>query len=418
MSIERLVREALEDSVRDLHCPEPDLEQLVTAGRAMRRRRVGVVAGLAAAAVLVLVLAGLSFAWAGGSGRALEPVPANPTTTATIGAAFRSELHQWIEALPAGAPPATPYWHDGVLYVNGEQIPAPYAAVDLMAAGDTVLVGGHLSEPKVGTAPTPQWGLVRGNRLQPLPVQDGAHPPGLSVDGRIAYWVKHQENPNRVEFFTWDTETNTALAKHTLHRDAEFWDGRELLGIDTAGNGYWKASLADPYLTRWDVRADTLHPTYMTYDTMQGPEQFHGFLPWMHPSDKYRSPDGNKVVFTDSVPSDSPTDCCIDKLRVRPVGPDDEFDPNDVITLPPSGPELAERFALVEGAAGYWTWWESNESVLLTVDADLHTYLLRCSATGVTCQRVADLGTDTAPRDSSFRDWMRNWGFARAPVSR
>ena len=64
-----------------------------------------------------------------------------------------------------------------------------------------------------------------------------------------------------------------------------------------------------------------------------------------------------------------------------------------MITLPPSGPELAERFALVEGAAGYWTWWESNESVLLTVDADLHTYLLRCSATGVTCQRVADLGT-------------------------
>ena len=85
MSTERLVREALEDSVKDLPCPEPDLEQLVAAGRAMRRRRVGVVAGLAAAAVLVLVLAGLSFAWAGGSGRALEPVPANPTT-AMIGA--------------------------------------------------------------------------------------------------------------------------------------------------------------------------------------------------------------------------------------------------------------------------------------------------------------------------------------------
>ena len=79
MSIERLVREALEDSVKDLPCPEPDLEQLVAAGRAMRRRRVGVIAGLAAAAVLVLVLAGLSFAWAGGSGRALVPVPANPS---------------------------------------------------------------------------------------------------------------------------------------------------------------------------------------------------------------------------------------------------------------------------------------------------------------------------------------------------
>ncbi len=85
MSTERLVRQALEDSIKDLTCPEPDLEQLVAAGRAMRRRRVGVVASLAAAAVLVLVLAGLSFAWAGRSGRALEPVPAKPTTSVSIG---------------------------------------------------------------------------------------------------------------------------------------------------------------------------------------------------------------------------------------------------------------------------------------------------------------------------------------------
>lgn len=78
MSTERLIRQALEDSVRGLPCPEPDLEQLLAAGRALRRRRVAVVAGLAAAAVLVLVLAGLSFAWAGHTGQALEPVPAGP----------------------------------------------------------------------------------------------------------------------------------------------------------------------------------------------------------------------------------------------------------------------------------------------------------------------------------------------------
>ena len=78
MSTERLVRQALEDSVKDLPCPEPDTAQLVAAGRAMRRRRMAMVASLAAAAVLVLVLAGLSFAWADRSGRALEPVPAGP----------------------------------------------------------------------------------------------------------------------------------------------------------------------------------------------------------------------------------------------------------------------------------------------------------------------------------------------------
>lgn len=81
MNTERLVREVLEDSVKDLTCPEPDIAQLVAAGRTIRRRRVGAVAGMAAAATLLLILAGLSFAWAGRSGRALEPVPANPSTT-------------------------------------------------------------------------------------------------------------------------------------------------------------------------------------------------------------------------------------------------------------------------------------------------------------------------------------------------
>ncbi|GAA4406565.1 hypothetical protein GCM10023168_21630 [Fodinibacter luteus] len=398
------------------------LEQLVSPGRV--RRRAVVVAGLTAAAVLVLVLAGLSFEWAGRSGRALEPVPANsiptPTPTPAASMAFPSELHQWIDALPAGAPPATPYWHDGVLYINGEQIPAPFVAVDLRVSGDTVLVGGDQSEPQDGDAPT-AWALVRGDRLQPLPVPDGAHPPGLSVDGRIAYWVNHQENPDRVEFFTWDTEANTALATYTLQRNKENWDGRELLGIDAAGNGYWKASLADPYLTRWDIRAGTLHPTELAYDMMEGPETFDLVMPWMHPGEQYRSPDGTKEMFTASIPSDSPSDCCIHQLRVRPVGPDESLDPQDVITLPPSEPELAERYFLGEGEEGYWTWWESDESVLITVDADLYTYLLRCSATGAACERVADLGSsDIASKDSypSFYDWMRNWAFARAPVSR
>ena len=59
MNTERLVREVLEDSVKDLTCPEPDIAQLVAAGRTIRRRRVGAVAGMAAAATLLLILAGL-----------------------------------------------------------------------------------------------------------------------------------------------------------------------------------------------------------------------------------------------------------------------------------------------------------------------------------------------------------------------
>lgn len=84
MNTERLIREALEDSVEQLTCPEPDVNRLLAAGRTARRRRVGVVAGLAGVAMLVLVLAGLSFDYAGRAGRALEPVPAGPLPAAPM----------------------------------------------------------------------------------------------------------------------------------------------------------------------------------------------------------------------------------------------------------------------------------------------------------------------------------------------
>ncbi|GAA4398895.1 hypothetical protein GCM10023168_05430 [Fodinibacter luteus] len=411
MSTERLVREALENSVKGLPCPEPKFEQLLAAGRAARRRRVATVASLAAAAVLVLVLAGLTFAWVGRAGTALEPVPANPTTSATIGAP-PSELQQWIDALPAGAPPATPYWHDGTLYVNSEQIPAPYAAVNLRAAGDTVLVAGYDSEAK--DAGPSQWGLVRGGRLELLPVPSGIFEADLSVDGRIAYWVTHV--PGTTRFFTWDTETNTALASRTVNgRQVELW------GIDAAGNGYW-APEADPvpYNTRWDIRANTDTATDLTFGPWDPPESFEEFIPWMHNEDPYRSPDGTKVVVTGSVPSDSPSDCCLDQLRVRPVGPDASLEPQDVTTLSLSQVLPSYNSIHLDDSNGYWVWWESNDSVLVSVDGDSRTYLVRCPADGGDCQRVVDLAprTDTPHQaDGSYYPHWDGWAFARAPVS-
>ena len=288
MSGERLVREALEHSVNDLPCPEPDIEQLLASGRTMRRRRFLVVASMAAAAAVVLILTGLSFVWAGRAGRALEPVPANATTSGALEAAFTSEQQQWIDALPAGAPPTTPYWHDGTLYVNGAQIPATYAAVDIDVAGGTVLVGGYDREPQV-SAPS-QWSLVRGDRLQPVPVPAGTGDVGLSVDGRIAYWVVTRQ-PGTEQFVTWDTETNTALPSRTVSGPRV-----GLLGVDASGSGYWQTDQTDEgaAVTRWDVRADTVHPTDLAWDPGQPLELFDGFVPWLHPSDAYRSPDGTR----------------------------------------------------------------------------------------------------------------------------
>ena len=408
MSTERLVRQALEDSVKDLPCPEPDIEQLLAAGRAARRRRVATVASLAAAAVLVLVLAGLSFGWAGRSGRALEPVPANsiPTPTPAASMAFPSELHQWIDALPVGEPPATPYWHEGMLYVRGEQIPAPYGVGSILVAGDTVLLTGYRDQ-----VTDAQSVIVRGDRLVPVPVPAGASVWGLSVDGRIAYGAERQTATDTTRFFTVDTQTETALASRTM-------PGRsvELLGIDAAGNAYLQGiSPLDP-VTRWDVRADTTHPSDLTWDPGQPPEEFDGSVPWMHAADAYRSPDGARTLTTRSMPSDSPSDCCLDRLRVRPVGTADSVAAKDVVTL-----SIFKEFPNTRTALGFggpdWMWWESNESVLLTVWSDMYTYLLRCSSTGGACQRVAELGPDTVLTDNSSPEWVHNWDFARAPVS-
>ena len=421
MNTERLLRQALEDSVKDVPCPEPDIDQLLTAGRKARRRRVATVATLAAAAVLVMVLAGLTFAWAGRSGRALEPVPANPTTTQTPFQAPASDVQVWIDALPGGSLPASPYWHDGILYVNGQQIPAPYDTVELKVAGDTILVGGYQagSVPYQGStvsgsnqakANDAKWGLVRGGRLEPLPVPPGAQV-GLSVDGRIAYWVVGTDAPNTKQFFTWDTKTKSALASRTVQGgQVELW------GIDAAGSAYWQeyARYSSPY-TRWDVRADTVTATDLTYGPWDPPESFDGFVPWMSSEDPYRSPDGTKVVFTGSVPSDSPSDCCINQVRVRPVGPDDTLDPHGITTLSISQrlPPYIHPIYLGDSNE-YGVWWESNDSVLLTVDGDSNTYLVRCPADGGACERAADLGTTASPPDGSNAQWVEGWVFAQA----
>jgi hypothetical protein len=322
-------------------------------------------------------------------------VPANPTTSATIGAPS-SELQQWIDALPAGAPPATPYWNDGVLYVNGEQISAPNGVGTIKVAGGTVLVVGASG-----------WERVRGDRLEPLGVSAGDVE--LSVDGRIAYWMDRQEN-GTTRFSTWDTETKTALASRTVPGTTV-----EMLGIDAEGNGYWQgASSLDP-VTRWDVRADTIHPTDQVWNPEQlPPELFDGFVPWMRPDDAYRSPDGTKTLLTDSVPRKNPSVGPVGdrRLRVRPAGPDGSLAPQDVSTLAISQAFPDMEFVL-GGGEGSWQWWESNDSVLIGVDSDRRTYLVRCSASGGPCQRVADLG----PATTQTPNWKGDWEFASAPAS-
>ena len=296
--------------------------------------------------------------------------------------------------------------------MNGEQIPAPYDAVDIKVAGDTVLVGGYESEPKDGARR--QWALVRGNRLEPLPVPAGAHRPGLSVDGRIAYWVEHRRDSNTTQFSTWDTETNTALASRTVPET----DGRSCWGSTPPETATGRTSPIDTHLTRWDVRTNTIHPTDLTYDTMQGTRgsstgssrgctQRTRTAPRTAPG--WSSPDPSRRTRR--------LTAATDQLRVRPVGPADSLAPNDVTTLSLSKAVPEATFSLYEGD-GFEPWWESNESVLVTVHGDFHNYLVRCPSTGAACQRVADFGPWVVQTDPSLPPWAgADWAFAQTPVT-
>ena len=138
------------------------------------------------------------------------------------------------------------------------------------------------------------------------------------------------------------------------------------MGVDAAGSGYWKSSLSDPYLTRWDIRTNTFHPTDMTYDTMQGIEQFDGFLPWMHPEDKYRSPDGTRELFTYPPASEV---CCDFRMRVRPVGQGESVESRkeiEISLLFPTGTTKVPLPWSGDNRDAYWVWWEADDSVLLT----------------------------------------------------
>ena len=306
-----------------------------------------------------------------------------------------SDLHAWIDGLPDGPPPGTPYWHDGVLHAGGAEIDASYDDVELEVAGATVLVGGYEGGRRSGPA---EWLYLRGDGLEPLPVP-ARQWPSLSADGRIAYWST-SPSPGTTAFVTWDTETNTELASRTLRGDDDMCARRDLLGIDAAGIGYLLNGSSDPRkapdaeIVRWDVRTDTIEATDLTYDPSLALGQFDVFVGL---EDAYTSPDGTRELFTGPAPGDPSSDCCTNTLRVRPAGPLDAVNPDDIVTLPlPTGIPAMRLWNAWSDRGTWGVWWESDDTVLLDAIVDKHSYLVRCSATGGTCELVFDLGANSS----------------------
>jgi hypothetical protein len=338
--------------------------------------------------------------FASGDGRQTGAVPTAGPAPAPVPTDVDPQV--WIDSLPDGEPPLTPYAHDGVLHVSGTEIALPFEAGSIEVAGSTVIVGG---DPQYGV-PT-SWWLVDGDALVPFPGTDEYYP-ALSADGSIVYW-QERRSAETTTFVMWDAETNQELATHTVEGRSD-----RVIGVDADGIAYLLNWSSEPHIWRWDVRNGVVEPTDLPYDGSKTfgdqadpiPEVWRGF------EDNYVSPDGTREIFTDDVSSDSPAGCCDRQLRVRPLG-SSTADEITTLQLPEGVPgEPLWRAYTDRGATA---WWETNETILLIAQVDEHATLVRCWATGGACERVFDLGAHAAGYTDP-PEWYQDWVLAMVPV--
>lgn len=430
--------EALDRAADDLD--DVDLTEAAwRQGSSMRRRRQtlttsGLVTGGIAAAVIAFALLG------GGQATGPDTAPAVTQTddgalTSTdgpVGATCGSPRpplpvlankgegvvdaqKQWIDQLPDGPPPLTPWWHDGVLHVNGEQLPWPSTPTKLVVAGGTVLVGVDQPDQEGGVALS-QWALVRDGKLEPLP--EDAYAPDLGVDGSLAYWWRHQ-GPVMNAVVIWDVLAQEELTSWRVP-EAEA-DGVEVLGIDANGVAYLRDWPSGQRVTEWDVREGTRRQSELTWDSSrsymdQCPPL--GDLPVWTLEWGYVSPDGTRQVFTGPAPGDASEECCMTLLRVRPADDIGSVDPEDISGFAlPEGIPHASLWDPYNDRGTWGVWWESDETVLLDAVVDRHSYLVRCPTDGGTCERVFDLGPSTTSLNRYQIGWEQGWAFARSPLT-
>lgn len=92
---------------------------------------------------------------------------------------------------------SVPFIAGGVLHADGHEVPTE--SVNLLAAGDTVLVGESIGDAEW------TWDRVRDGRREPLPMVDGTVPV-LSNDGRTVA-VTRNPTPETTRVLTYDVAT-------------------------------------------------------------------------------------------------------------------------------------------------------------------------------------------------------------------
>jgi len=420
MTLDQRLQSAVRRVAEEVVPPGVDLDAVRSLARARSSRRQLAVLSVAALTVLAIAV-GTSIT---ADRRDSAPIsPTRPAPSEWSGAGLReaadacaastyvplartwtdADLRNWLDGLPAGAPPRTAYWHEGVLHVRGEQFEIPDVnRID--EAGETVLLGAGSVSSGPDAYPA-SWSLIRQGRIEPINGIPLRAFPWLSKDGRIALW---QTGPDRnPTVVAWDTETNTQLATRALGD----WD--LLPSVDAEGMGFLVDRTNGGPVKRWDIRTGALTTTDLRFDPEKGfEEQDPGLRSlWARLDDGFVSPDGTREVFTGPAPGDAPTDRCTTELRVRPVGPIEEEAPENIsaLGLPDGIPHV--RLWTHTDRGTYGVWWETDDTILVDAIIEGQSYLVRCPVDGGDCERVFDLGTSRTTGLIYLPEW-KGWVFA------
>ncbi|GAA6526284.1 hypothetical protein [Intrasporangium sp. DVR] len=405
MSVDQQLRQAAHRVADSVVPPEVDVATVRARVRRIRHRTVSV-ALTAAVAAAIVVGAAL------GAGRDTS-APVLPAQQPRQSATARTPLQIWVEGLPDGPGPLLAFARDGVLHVRGVEVSTPRPVVAIRARRDVVAV-----KLEAAAASPARWALVRGDRLEALPTPADADLE-LSPDGRFASWeATSMRGRDSTRFVVWDTTTNEQVAARDVpgRYGVTPGDGPYLLGVGSDGIAYWLREVADPQVTRWDVRADTVRPTDVTYDSALPlyPQLAALGEVWLGLDENVLSPDGTRRAFTATTPQDPPG-CCARRLRVGPLRPVESMELSDITTL--QLPEGIPHKPLFSSSIDYGTpfvWWETDDSLLLEAVVEGRSHLVRCATTDGACERVVDLGRspwrfggEAPDRPNSWRDdWI------------
>jgi hypothetical protein len=334
---------------------------------------------------------------------AAAPDPGPTTTTVSAPPASYDDL-------PEGPSTDLPWWHAGVLHVDGGTVATPLRL--LVHRGGTTLAG------RSSVARGAEWELVRDGELVPLVAAAGPLVPRISPDGGLAAWV--EVDGDRQQVTAYDVAAGTVLGTWTTTQEVACCDGTgavSVVGIDVTwrillggvgrGSAVWtpgrepvRVWRVEPFQDQWPLGVSWQAPgsgpldSVSAFGTLDEAGRVERVGAIADDQTGLWSADGAGYAHPGTATGEAPVKAVLDHWWVTGTdGPDS----TEVELLVPTD-ELLELVA-----------WESPTAVVLQarrpygdpdVDRPGFVGLLRCDTTTGACERVAD----GPPRGSRLPD--------------